>query len=207
MQLASLGGSWDQSEGPDLLFRRSRVVASWQQHLVEYAKCFLGAFRLEEAKTRGFLCSASKPAAMASPWGNTSPKYFTSWCLLSPSLATWSVAELVALGQDALLPPVPPAYPQGTSFGNPFFGDAPALAPSRGAASEDVCSEMKFIDLTRVSHGTAALLRCHELPNPSRREKREFLWLGILSAHAWSTPAGCCCPNPPGKDQAAHGSM
>lgn len=55
---------------------------------------------------------------------------------------------------------------------------------------------MKIIDLMRVSHGTAAPLRSHELPNSKRREKREFLCLGILSAHAWGTSAGCCCPNP-----------
>lgn len=114
MQPASLVGNWDQGEGPDLLFKKSSVMASWQQHLTECAKWFLGAFRLEEAKTRQFSYSASKPAAMASLWGNTSLKYFTSWCLPSPCLAAWSVAELVALGQDALVPPVPPADPQGT---------------------------------------------------------------------------------------------
>lgn len=76
-----------------------------------------------------------------------------------------------------------------------FFGmPQPCLLPG------EVCSETKIIDLTRASHGTAAPLRCHELPNPSRRERREFLWLGILSAHARGTPAGCCCPSPPGRD-------
>lgn len=126
VQPACLGGNWDQREGPNLLLKKPKVMTSWQQHLMECAKCFLGAFSLEEAKTRGFPCSASKPAAMDSPWGNTSPKYFSSWCIPGPCPAARSVAELVALGQDALVPPVPPAHPQGTYFGNPFFWGCPS---------------------------------------------------------------------------------
>lgn len=44
-----------------------------------------------------------------------------------------------------------------------FWGDAPALAPSRGAASKDVCSEIKIIDLMRMSHGLllhSAVMSC-----------------------------------------------
>lgn len=78
MQPACSGGNWDQIEGPILLLKKSKVMMNFWQHPLECAKCFLGAFSLEEAKTKGFPCSASKAAAVASLWENISPKYFTS---------------------------------------------------------------------------------------------------------------------------------
>lgn len=203
MQPDSFRGNWDQGEGPNLLFKKSKVITSWQQHLIECAKHFLGAFSLEEAKTRVFLCCRGfslgeyhskvfhQPVTSQSlPW------LLGQW----QSWLHWTKMLLCHLCyQPTLRAPI-----LEISF---FWGDALALTPFQGAASKEVCSEMKIIDLMRVSHGTAAPFHYHEQPNPSRREKREFFWLGILSAHAWGTPAECCCPNPPGRDQAAHGIM
>lgn len=77
------GGNWDQ--GPIWLLRKCKVTVSFLQDLLEHAECSLGAFSLEEAKTRGFPYSASKPAAVASLWGYASPMagtFCTPVCLL-----------------------------------------------------------------------------------------------------------------------------
>jgi len=112
------GENWDQTEGPVLLLKKCKVMMSFRQHPLECTKCCLGAFSLKEAKTRGFPCSASKPAAVASLWGNTSPKCCTGWYVPCPCLAALSVAELGTLGWDASVPPVPSGHRLSPYFGN-----------------------------------------------------------------------------------------
>lgn len=137
---------------------------SFRQHPLECAKCFLRAFSLDDAKTRGFPCSASKLAAVASLWGNTSTKIF-HWLVHSLSLPCCLISGRTGHAGSGW-PPVPPGQPPSPYFGNPAAergsaaqpgdtdavacGDAPALAPSPGAAGVEVCSETKIIDLTRA---------------------------------------------------------
>lgn len=160
-----------------------------------------GAFSLEDTKTRGFPCFAGKPAAVASLWGDSAPKYFTIWYVPCSCLAAWLVAELGTLVWDTLVPPVPLGPLQVLILENlgPLFWDALALAPFPGAAGVEVCSETKIIDLTRAGGGGPAhrevlggccfaLLCNRELPNPSRRKKWDFFSGWALYLHMLGAP-------------------
>lgn len=169
-----------------------------------------GAFSLEDTKTRGFPCFAGKPAAVASLWGDSAPKYFSIWYVPCSCLAAWLVAELGTLVWDTLVPPVPLGPLQVLILENlgPLFWDALALAPFPGAVGVEVCSETKIIiDLTRAGGGGPAhrevlggccfaLLCYRELPNPSRRKKWDFFLAGHCICTCLGHPIMVPLPKP-----------